>query len=153
MDAPDAQHLVMPIASLIACQLLDPLHVDAQHLVMPVHGSNATIDAYLAPAYHLLNSPWRIGFAVALFVLAVYGLLRCWASEACAGVGPLIMLMPGAHVGAVLIVFVLLATVLLPFTSNMFEFVSPETNPAAFFLILPSLCFAVLFWGTNPEGP
>jgi len=118
------------------------------HLVMHVHGSNVTIvDVSPAPSYHLLHSPWRIGTAAVLFVLAIYSLIKCWSSDACAGVGPLIMLMPGAHVGAVLVVIVLLATVLLPFTSNMFELVSAESNPTAFFLILPSLCFAVLFCG------
>jgi len=120
-----------------------------QHLVLPVAGGNVTADAYLEPAYHMLNSPWRIGIAIGIVVLVLWGIYNCWTSEACAGIGPLIMLMPGAHVGAVLIVVVILATILLPFTSNMFEGVSPETNPVAFFLILPSLCFAVLFWGMS----
>ena len=31
----------------------------------------------------------------------------------------------------------------------MFADVSPETNPVAFFLVLPCLCCAVLFWGMS----
>jgi len=120
-----------------------------QHLVIDVHGSNATADAYLEPAYHMLNSPWRMGTALAFVALVLYALFKCYKSDACAGIGPLIMLMPGSRVGALLIMLVILATVLLPFTSNMFEGVTPETNPAAFFLILPALCFAVLFWGMS----
>ena len=100
-------------------------------------------------AYHLLPDPWRIVLAITIIILVLWGLIKCWKSDACAGVGPLIMLMPGAHAGAVLILVVVLATVLLPFTSNMFETVTAATNPTGFFLLLPSLCFAVLFCGMS----
>ena len=41
------------------------------------------------------------------------------------------------------------ATVLLPLTTDMLADVSAERNPTGFFLILPALCFAVLFWGMS----
>ena len=71
------------------------------------------------------------------------------ASQVCAGVLPLIMMMPGATVGAVLILLVLFATIVMPLTTDMFATFTPENNPVAFFLILPALCFAVLFWGMS----
>ena len=67
----------------------------------------------------------------------------------CSGVLPLIMMMPGATIGAALITLVFFATVVLPLSTDMLSSVSPEHNPVAFFLILPCLCFAVLFWGMS----
>ena len=58
---------------------------------------------------------------------------------------PLIMMMPGATFGAVLIMLVLALTVLLPLTTDMWTGVTTTKNPTAFFLILPCLMFAVLF--------
>jgi len=57
------------------------------------------------------------------------------------------MAMPGAGLGAVLVAVVLVVTVVTPFLTDMFADVTPRTNPTAFFLLLPTLAFAVLFWG------
>ena len=100
-------------------------------------------------SYHLHTAWWRWLIAAGFIGFTLYGLYSCWTSEACAGVGPLILLMPGANVGAVLIVLVIITTIVLPFLSDMFEHVTPQTNPTAFFLILPCLVFAVLFWGMS----
>ena len=62
---------------------------------------------------------------------------------------PLIMMMPGATFGAVLIMLVLALTVLLPLTTDMWTGVTTTKTPTAFFLILPCLMFAVLFWGMS----
>ena len=67
----------------------------------------------------------------------------------CAGVLPLIMMMPGASVGAVLLVLVFGLTIILPITTDMFSGVTPDKNPVAFFLVLPCLSCAVLFWGMS----
>ena len=40
-------------------------------------------------------------------------------------------------------------TVLLPLTTDMLSRTDATHNPTAFFLILPALCFAVLFWGMS----
>ena len=72
------------------------------------------------------------------------------AIETGSGVLPLIMMMPGATTGTVCILLVLVVTVLLPLTSNMLDgSATPSHNPVAFFLILPCLMFAVLFWGMS----
>jgi len=102
-----------------------------------------------APVYHIYHDVWRLVLAGFLVVLILWGLVKCWTSETCSGVGPLIMLMPGAHVGAGLILLVITITILLPFTSNIMDDPSPAQNPAAFFLILPCLALAVLFWGMS----
>jgi hypothetical protein len=102
-----------------------------------------------APAYHLLPDWWRLGLAGLVIALVLWGLHACWTSDACAGVGPLILLMPGAHGGAVLVLLVTVATILLPLVSDMWADVSPAHNPAGFFLVLPCLVFAVLFWGMS----
>jgi len=101
------------------------------------------------PPWHFLFSIWRIVLASILVATLGYALYKCGTSELCSGVLPLIMMMPGATAGAVLIVFVIGATVLLPLTTDMLTQVSPQHNPVGFFLILPCLCFAVLFWGMS----
>ena len=99
------------------------------------------------PEWRVLPDLWRMVLAAVLVALFAWGLRSCAKSPMCEGVLPLIMMMPGATVGAVLITIVLGATVLLPLTTDM---LSGETsNPTAFFLILPCLCFAVLFWGMS----
>lgn len=102
-----------------------------------------------SPQYHLLTAVWRWVLAAVLVLLLAHLVFKCWKSDACAGIGPLIMLMPGAHVGAVLIVLVFIMTIFMPFLSDMLAGVSPAANPIAFFLVLPCLCFAVLFWGMS----
>jgi len=68
-------------------------------------------------------------------------------SEACEGVLPLIMLMPGAVAGAWLLALVTATLVVMPLVTDMWADVRPSHNPAALFLILPYLAFAVLFFG------
>ena len=99
----------------------------------------------------LLLRPLRRRLIVAAVLVGslVYGLVSCANSAVCSGVLPLIMMMPGATTGAILIIVVLAATVLLPLTTDMLADVSAERNPTGFFLILPALCFAVLFWGMS----
>ena len=70
-----------------------------------------------SPPYHILASPLRLTLAVGIIGLVLFALFKCWRSDQCAGVGPLIMLMPGAHIGAILILVVIMATVLLPMVS------------------------------------
>ena len=101
----------------------------------------------LGPMFYFLPGLWRFTVAGLIMSFVLYGLCKCWTSEACAGVGPLIMLMPGARLGATLVVIVIMMTIFLPFVSNMWEAGDLQTNPIAFFLILPCLVFAVLFWG------
>ena len=98
--------------------------------------------------WHLLADPWRISLAITLVGLLCYALYKCASSETCSGVLPLIMMMPGATTGTFLVILVLVTTVLLPLTSNMLDG-SATINPVAFFIILPCLMFAVLFWGMS----
>ena len=99
--------------------------------------------------WHVYLDWWRLLIALSLCALLVYGLIKCWGSEMCAGVGPLILAMPGMSVGAVAVFFVVALTALLPLLSDMWDDVDAAANPAAFFLILPVLCFALLFWGMS----
>jgi len=101
------------------------------------------------PEYHLLADPWRLGIAAVIVLLVAWGLKSCLGSESCQGVIPLVMMLPGAWVGAVLVVLVLGATLLLPLTTDMLSNVTPLRNPTAFFLILPCLIFATLFWSMS----
>jgi len=66
------------------------------------------------PEWHLTADAWRLGLATAFVALLGWGLYRCGTSEVCAGVVPLILMMPGATAGAVLITVILVVTVLLP---------------------------------------
>lgn len=103
----------------------------------------------LQPHWHLLLAPWRLLIAATVIGTLAYAIVKCTGSEVCAGVMPLIMMMPGATFGAVLIVLVFGLTVLLPLITDMWTDVTAERNPTAFFLILPVLCFGVLFWGMS----
>jgi len=107
------------------------------------------VDLWLppVPSREFVLNAWRVGAATVLLALVMLGSYRCTKAEACDGVLPLIMMMPGATVGAVLLVIVLAAVVLLPFVTNMWDVSTADTNPAAFFLLLPLLAFATLFWG------
>ena len=99
----------------------------------------------LPPAHQwtLSGEIWRYVAALVLLGLMLWALRSCWTSEACTGVGSLIMMMPGASVGAVLVILVLVCTVVLPFITDMFDHLTPQTNPTAFFMLLPTLAFAV----------
>jgi len=97
--------------------------------------------------WHLLLSPWRVAAAAITLCLLLVLLRKCVTSDVCSGVGALVMAMPGASAGAFLLFVVLVITIIAPFITDMFLGVTPETNPTAFFLILPTLAFAVLFWG------
>ena len=114
--------------------------------------SSWQVVAFLSPPdaeWHVLPDVWRIALAVTVVATLAFCLSRCLASQLCSSVLPLIMMMPGATCGAALIVLVLAATVLLPLTSDMMSDVTRSRNPTSFFLILPCLCFAVLFWGMS----
>ena len=118
--------------------------------LMLAPGDGATGDGQAPPPqWHFLLAPWRLAIAAAVIGMLAYAFAKCVSSDVCAGVMPLIMMMPGASVGAVLIVLVFATTVLLPLITDMWTDVTVERNPTAFFLILPILCFAVLFWGMS----
>ena len=102
-----------------------------------------------SPEYHVLADPWRLSVAAAIVLLVSWGLRLCLGSESCQGVVPLVMMLPGAWVGAVLVCLVLGATLLLPLTTDMLSNITPLRNPTAFFLILPCLIFAALFWSMS----
>ena len=102
-----------------------------------------------APVYHFYTEVWRLMLASCMATLVLVGVINCWRSEVCSSVAPLIMLMPGATVGAGAVLLVVMLTVLLPFTSNMTEDVTRLHNPSGFFLVLPCLALAVLFWGMS----
>ena len=65
----------------------------------------------LQPHWHLLLAPWRLLIAATVIGTLAYAIVKCTGSEVCAGVMPLIMMMPGATFGAVLIVLVFGLTV------------------------------------------
>ena len=114
--------------------------------------STMLVYSYLTPpdaAWHVLVDPLRLALAAAVTALLGWLLYRCGTSEVCAGVLPLIMMMPGATTGAVLIVLAFVATVLLPLTTDMLSAADPRATPVPVFLILPCLCCAVLFWGMS----
>jgi len=100
-----------------------------------------------APAWHLNHSVWRYIVAGLILAWLLYGLFQCGTSDICSGVGGLVMMMPGASVGGVLLIIVLTGTVIAPFVTDMFDDITPQSNPTTFFLVLPTLGFAVLFWG------
>ena len=80
----------------------------------------------LQPHWHLLLAPWRLLIAATVIGTLAYAIVKCTGSEVCAGVMPLIMMMPGATFGAVLIVLVF-ATVLLPLI-DMWTDVAPSAT-------------------------
>lgn len=101
------------------------------------------------PTWHFSSDWTRYLVAVSLLVPVLWALRKCTKSEHCSGVGSLIMMMPGAGVGAVMLLIVLAATTMLPIVSDIFTNVSPQHNATSFFLLLPVLGFAVLFWGMS----
>jgi len=101
------------------------------------------------PPWHLTPEWWRLGISGLLLAFLGYTLWNCSRSELCTGVLPLIMMMPGASAGMVLVVLVLCTTVLLPLVSDMISHTNAQHNPVGFFLVLPCLVFAVLFWGMS----
>ena len=101
------------------------------------------------PTWHLQLELWRVVLSATLAALLVWSLVKCWHSDLCAGVGPLIMMMPGMTLGVGLILGIVVLTVTLPLLSDMWDHPTATANPTAFFLILPVLCFAVLFWGMS----
>jgi len=99
------------------------------------------------PSLHFENNGLKELFALLLLVLIFSCIRGCARSEACDGVLPLILMMPGATIGAWLIMAVLAALVVLPLVTDMWASVTPSHNPAALYLILPYLAFGVLFFG------
>ena len=59
---------------------------------------------------------------------------------------PLVMMMPGAVQGAVLVAIVFLLTVLMPITSDMWSDVTRDANPVGFFLVLGPCGCVFSFW-------
>jgi len=99
------------------------------------------------PSWYLDASPWRVTAAVIVFILVLFALSKLAKSEACEGVLPLIMMMPGAKVGVVLLALVVGVVVFAPFVVDMFSDVSLASNPVPVFLVLPLFAFTVLFCG------
>ena len=56
------------------------------------------------------------------------------------------MSMPGARCGFATVGLAFLATLILPIVSTLGDTATMDANPVAFFLILPVMTFAVLFW-------
>mmetsp|Transcript_22246 Transcript_22246/g.71897 ORF Transcript_22246/g.71897 Transcript_22246/m.71897 type:complete len:327 (-) Transcript_22246:380-1360(-) len=99
------------------------------------------------PSLHLEHNVLKELLACALLALVLACLRGCARSDACDGLLPLILMMPGATFGAWLLIAVLALLVVAPLVTDMWASVTPEHNPAAFYLILPYLAFGVLFFG------
>ena len=63
----------------------------------------------------------------------------------CGSTGAMILMMPGARWGVAAVLLVLAFVVGLPIVSDMWAHVRWERNPAAFYLVAPTLAFALLF--------
>jgi len=101
------------------------------------------------PTVHLEISPFRVIAALLLLLLVFGALRRCSKAQCCEGVMPLVMMMPGAYIGAGVIAVVLGSVVILTLMSDMWSHVSIRSNPAPLYLLLPLLAFAVLFLGMS----
>ena len=99
------------------------------------------------PVVHFVHNWWSEAIAVALLLLVFSGLRRCAMAACCQSIIPLIMMMPGANFGVVLLAVLLAAVILVPFVTDMWDQVTPEGNPASFYMLVPFLAFSVLFWG------
>jgi len=99
------------------------------------------------PTLTLEHDPLKMTIALLLLVIVFFCFRGCARSEACEGVLPLILLMPGAVAGAWLLALVTATLVVMPLVTDMWSDVRRSHNPAALFLILPYLAFAVLFFG------
>lgn len=87
-------------------------------------------------AWNLQHDVWRLLAGAVLLVFLIYAVDKCRSTDVCGSVLPLIMMMPGATVGAGLILFALASTIVLPIVTNMIGG-SPNASPVGFFLILP----------------
>ena len=99
-------------------------------------GSDALRLAPLGPEWSVL------GF---VFFLVGGALYRCCGDDVCGSTGAMILMMPGARWGVAAVLLVLAVVVGLPIVSDMWAHVEWERNPAAFYLVAPTLAFALLF--------
>ncbi|KAL3931743.1 MAG: hypothetical protein SGPRY_001000 [Prymnesium sp.] len=96
------------------------------------------------PVWHTELAPWRIAAALLTLLLLFAMLRKCLTSEVCRRACLCtLMAMPGAWCGAFMLFVVLIITIVTPFITDMFGSFSPRSNPIGFFLILPTLAFAV----------